>query len=154
MSDETGKALERARVHLERATLEGLEAASALLEAARHASSTLDRSGKSLAGEALRELERVMARIREDSSIELPRALTDPLIVALESEIERWERRARNDPDARTVLRTFLGLREVLWSLGIRRESEPARPRPTTESASRKRPRPERSRIQRFDIED
>jgi hypothetical protein len=39
---------------------------------------------------------------------------------ALDAEIARWEERAKHDADARSVLRAFLGLREVLWELGVR----------------------------------
>ena len=53
------------------------------------------------------------------------RAFTD----ALDEEISRWEGRALHDPDARAVLRAFLGMREVLWELGVRQphESPPKR---------------------------
>jgi hypothetical protein len=36
---------------------------------------------------------------------------------AVEDEIERWAGRAQDDPDARTVLHAFLGMREILWEL-------------------------------------
>jgi len=39
---------------------------------------------------------------------------------ALDAEIARWEARARQDADARAVLRAYLGLREILWELGVR----------------------------------
>ena len=44
------------------------------------------------------------------------RALAD----GLDSEIERWEARSREDAEARSVLRAFLAVREVLWELGTR----------------------------------
>ena len=34
---------------------------------------------------------------------------------ALETEIDRWALRAQTDPNARTVLHAFLGMREILW---------------------------------------
>ena len=34
---------------------------------------------------------------------------------ALEIEIDRWARRSQNDPNARTVLHAFIGMREILW---------------------------------------
>jgi hypothetical protein len=75
---------------------------------------------------------------------------------ALDAEIGRWEKRATEDPDARAVLRAYLGLRELLWELGVRRspsaEREAKRP-----SAARSTPRAEslrrRSAIQRVPLE-
>ena len=37
------------------------------------------------------------------------------ILQALDTEIERWGEKASSDPDARTVLRAFLGMREILW---------------------------------------
>lgn len=48
-------------------------------------------------------------------------ALVDAIADALDVEIARWEARAREDADARPVLRAFLGVRELLWELGVRR---------------------------------
>jgi len=48
-------------------------------------------------------------------------ALVDAVADALDVEIARWEARAREDADARAVLRAFLGVRELLWELGVRR---------------------------------
>ena len=42
------------------------------------------------------------------------------ILEALETEIARWEARSRDDEEARSVLRAFLGLREFLWEIGIR----------------------------------
>ena len=47
--------------------------------------------------------------------------LLDALAEALDAEIARWEARARDDAEARAVLRAFLGVRELLWELGLRR---------------------------------
>ncbi len=52
----------------------------------------------------------------------------------LDDEIGRWETRGRDDPEARAVLRAFLGVREILWEFGLRpsraerRESGPPEP--------------------------
>lgn len=51
------------------------------------------------------------------------------ILQALDAEIERWEKRASSDPDARTVLRAFLGMREILWEFN----SPPRRGRSTAE---------------------
>lgn len=47
-------------------------------------------------------------------------AVLAAVLDALEGEITRWEARSREDPDARAVLRAFLGLREILWEFGVR----------------------------------
>jgi hypothetical protein len=68
-----------------------------------------------------------LARLLQDLAHQLdPRAegeegqLLRAVVDALGAEIARWEARAREDPDARLVLRTLLGLREILWELGVR----------------------------------
>jgi hypothetical protein len=48
------------------------------------------------------------------------------VVEALEDEIARWEERAAHDADARAVLRAYLGLRELLWELGVRRPTSAA----------------------------
>ncbi len=69
---------------------------------------------------------------------------------ALDSEIGRWEERARNDDtEARAILRAYLGLREILWEMGVRR---PTPDRPASRPAA-SRPAP-RSRVQRVTVED
>lgn len=72
----------------------------------------------------------------------------DAVARVLDAEIERWETLGRDDPEARSVLRAFLGVREILWDFGLRSSSrdsadpnvpEPAEPedvRPS-ESAAR-----------------
>ena len=53
-----------------------------------------------------------------DGLIGEPSKTAEPLLQAvaeaLDVEIARWEQRARDDGDARAVLRAFLGLRELL----------------------------------------
>jgi hypothetical protein len=86
--------------------------------------------------------------------------LLSALAEALDAEIARWEARARDDAEARAVLRAFLGVRELLWELGLRRrDSAPAGPEaerraPTSGAASRS-PRPvrRRARVQRVPVE-
>jgi hypothetical protein len=72
---------------------------------------------------------------------------------ALDAEIGRWEKRSRKDPDARVVLRAFLGVRELLWEMGVRTHPEPgARQHPP--AASTERPRPAQpARVQRVRVE-
>ena len=49
-----------------------------------------------------------------------PSSLLGAVAEALDAEIGRWEARAGVDRDARAVLRAYLGLREILWELGLR----------------------------------
>jgi hypothetical protein len=153
LNDGAEEALQRARKHLHRATLEGLEAARALLEAAVQTSGLTDASRESLVGNLQSSLENLIAGIRENSSIELPKALAEPLAAALETEIKRWERRSQTDPDARPVLRAFLGLRELLWELGLGRTAPPRKEQSRPNDDTGRPARPHRDRVQRFDVE-
>jgi hypothetical protein len=51
----------------------------------------------------------------------------DAVARVLDAEIARWETRGRDDPEARAVLRAFLGVREILWEFGLRPSSSAAR---------------------------
>ncbi len=155
MTQQADDALTRARMHLRRATLEGLEAAHALLEAAGQATG-LDRTDAgALSAEIARGLERLLGEIRDGGRFELPPSLATPLDEALSREIERWEARSKQDPDARPVLRAFLGLRELLWEFGLGpagAKSAPKKDRADPKS-SPDPPERGRSRVQRFDVE-
>ena len=76
------------------------------------------------------------------------------LAEALDGEIARWEIRARDDAEARSVLRAFLGLRELLWEFGIRvgdpptREPRSAATRKSARPAARSRKKVQRIRVQ------
>ncbi len=158
------QALERARAHARRAVGEALAAARALLDAA-----AIGWSGRpSEAHAALRAiadlLDEQSARLSEGGGVPAP--MMNAILEALDQEIARWERRATADPDARAVLRTFLGLREILWEFGLRREAKgdavgeaeasPERPRRKTTRKGRGKPgrgprRP--GRVQRVDVQ-
>jgi len=71
--------------------------------------------------------------------------------VALDAEIARWEKRAAADGDARAVLRAFLGLRELLWEVGVRPRPEPAAP-PAARGRKAGPDRPQ-GRVQRVHVE-
>ena len=75
-------------------------------------------------------------------------ALAHALAGALDAEIARWEERAAQDPDARAVLRAFLGVRELLWELGVRPPAPEATTRPARETRAPGRKRVERVRVQ------
>lgn len=154
------EALERAGRHARRALGESLAAARALLDAA-----AIAWSGRpSEAHAALRGLADLLdqqsARLT-DSKGDVPAPVMNAVLEALDHEIERWEQQAREDPDARAVLRTFLGLREILWEFGLRRDTPhedaaPAtRPRRPDARAGRAKPgsgprRP--GRVQRVEV--
>jgi len=123
------EALARAREHGRLALAETLTALQALLDAA-----ALAGSGRPL--QAHRQLA-PLARLLEGLASSLggrsgdgPERLLASIAEALDVEIARWEERARDDLDARAVLRAFLGLREILWELGVRPGPQRARQRP------------------------
>ena len=72
--------------------------------------------------------------------------LLGALFEAIEVEIRRWEARADDDPEARAVLRAWIGLRELLFELGAR----PRRARRRTGEAPAGRGR----RVRRVPVED
>ena len=112
------EALARARRHAKSAVAEALEAVRALLDAA-----SLATSGAAAADNALFEaVDRWIARASRGWASEggLSDGIAIEIAAALDAEIARWEERAKHDDDARPVLRAFLGLREVLWELGVR----------------------------------
>ncbi len=59
------------------------------------------------------------------------------VLEALEIEIGRWEIRARQDANARTVLHAFLGMREIMWEFNppAGRNTLRSRPRKGSQSA-------------------
>jgi hypothetical protein len=100
----------------------------ALLEAVALASSGLPSDASRLLAPLAQLLEGLAQALAPDAD-----AVSAPLLTAfadaLDAEIARWEARARDDADARAVLRAFLGVRELLWELGLRRP-EPSRRSP------------------------
>lgn len=154
MNRSSDEVLQRARGHLRQAAIEGLEATRALLEIAIQTSGLAQMADSSWVGNLQRTLEDQIAEFRRTGSLRLPSPIAEPLAAAIDAEIARWEMRSRNDSDARLVLRAFLGLRELLWELGMRvapEEKEEKTPR----NAVKPRPsRPPRNRVQRFKLED
>ena len=119
--DPTAKAIEaalaRAADHGRKAVSEALLAARALLDAlslALHGAGADERRVLGLVARGLDDLSEAVAG--GPSRTGLLRAVAE----ALDAEIARWEARARQDADARAVLRAYLGLREILWELGVR----------------------------------
>jgi hypothetical protein len=134
------EALGRAARHARASLGEALAALRALLDAA-----SLAASGRP--ADEMRGLARLAGVLdafaeplgRRDSGAPLLRAALE----ALDEEIARWEQLSREDPEARPVLRAFLGMREILWELGVRPEAPAA-------GAGR----PASSRVQRVPVEE
>ena len=153
------EALERAHTHARAAIVELLRAALALVDAA-----SLGWSGKpGEAHAALRTIARnvddVIKRL-EDEEAGVPAPAMRAILRALDDEIARWEKRSAQDTEARAVLRTFLGLREILWEFTMRPEAEKpstasgptapeARATPSDEAATR----PGSRRVQRVEVQ-
>lgn len=120
------EALSRARNHGRVAAAESVAALQALLDAAALAFSGRAAERDAILGPLSSSLEELRALIAPDDShfgSSLLRALFD----ALDAEIARWEVRSREDPNARSVLRAFLGVREILWEISSRGQ-EPTAP--------------------------
>jgi len=146
------EALARAAGHARAALAETLSGLRALLDAASLATSGEPAEARRLLGPLSRTLEGLAADLDgagRDGSLAVLSAIAE----ALDAEIERWEHRARDDADARAVLRAFLGLRELLWEFGVRRPAaagshRPGEPGPRPGAPRRARPRVQRVRVE------
>jgi hypothetical protein len=162
MNGDAQEAIDRARRHLRNAARESLEASRALVDAALLAGNmgVGDTGRGGLAGEVKSALEAWIATLEADQPFRMPEALAEPLRSAIQTEIDRWEKRSAEDESARPVLRAFLGLRELLWELGMRSEPSPVEnaehPRDEAKPATRSNEQAagSRQRVQRFDLED
>ena len=144
------EALARARRHARAAAAETLEVLRALLDAASLAARGVPAEQHPLLARSAALIGEWSSRLASEGRVggdALTRALAD----ALDEEIQRWEERARDDDEARAVLRAFLGLRELLWELGVRPTPPGAAnggaPSPP-ESSPRRRRRVERVRVE------
>lgn len=144
------EALSRAGRHARNAVSESILAVRALLDAI----SLLQGGAPAASNRALEQvavwLEQLAAGVAGDGGRD--ESLTRALAEALDLEIERWERRAREDPDARAVLRAFLGVRELLWELGIRPQPKRGAPEETRPASKRKGKGTRRRRVERVPI--
>ncbi len=120
---ELEEALARAMRHGRGAVAEALAAGRALVEAAALASTGRPVTDEGALGLILRTLDELGKSL--SSGLDGPGAdLLRAVVEALDAEIARWEARAGEDPDARAVLRAYLGLREILWELGVRPDAD------------------------------
>ena len=123
---DAAEALARARTHARVAASESILAVHALLDAAALAGSGLPADSSRLLAPLAQLLEGLAQGLAPDSEA-TSAPLLSALAEALDAEIARWEARARDDAEARAVLRAFLGVRELLWEFGLRRrENGPA----------------------------
>ncbi len=162
------EALARARDHALAAAAELGGAARALLDAASLSATGAPSEAHlalRLVSRGIEELVRVLGR-----SQRAPASLLNALADALDAEIARWQERADEDAEARAVLRAYLGVREILWELGVRRRpaqqgrgsGEPPRGRAQgrhaagdagAETPTRRRHATARPRLQRVPVE-
>ncbi len=152
------EALARAQRHAQAAIAEALAAVGALLDASSLALSGEAATSNALLGPIARILDGLRAEFDESTTTGEVAALLRSIADALDAEIARWEARAETDPEARAVLRAFLGLRELLWEFGIRRESNPNERGETSKRAARKKGRSTSARrkpprVQRVTVE-
>jgi hypothetical protein len=154
------EALARARGHARLAAAEAVAALRALLDAAGLAAAGAPSDELRGLSALARRLDALDAELREGSASE--GALVRALAGALDAEIARWQQRSAEDPDARAVLRAFLGLRELLWELGVRSGSGAAGARgepaaeaapPRERAAPREAGRARAPRVQRVRVE-
>jgi hypothetical protein len=142
----TEQALAEAAAHGRAALAELLAAGHALLDAAALASAGTELAENAAMAPFATWLERA-GRSLERGARPTAAGLLRNVAEALDAEIARWEERSRSDPEARAVLRAFLGVREVLWEFGLRPLQDP-------EAETRARPaRPRRARVERVPIE-
>jgi hypothetical protein len=138
------QALARAAQHARTAAAELVAALRALVDAA-----SLAASGEPGASGRLAPLAMLLDEAQALVSPELGAGtLAAAIAEALDAEIARWEERGRDDADARAVLRAFLGLREILWEMGVRPAAK------TSAAGARPRRDSRRRRLQRVPVED
>jgi hypothetical protein len=113
------EALSRARYHGRLAAAESVAALQALLDSAALGLSGRAAERDAILGPLSRSMEELRALIAPDDS-RFGSSLLSALFDALDAEIARWELRSREDPNARSVLRAFLGVREILWEISAR----------------------------------
>jgi hypothetical protein len=148
------EALAEAHLHARRAAAELAVALRALVDAAALAADGGIASEGRLApvAQALETAARWLDPERGGSGDAA--AVLRALAEGLETEIERWEARSREDSEARSVLRAFLAVREVLWEMETRFGAAPAAERDDVPPAApRARGKRSKRRVQRVAVE-
>jgi hypothetical protein len=146
------EALARAAQHGRLALAETARATAALLDAGSLLAGGAPAAGGRLLGPLSRTLDALAAEL-DATAGDAAAGLLAAIAEALDAEIARWELRARDDADARAVLRAFLGLRELLWELGVRRPGEGADVDADPDRAPPLRARRAKPRVQRVHVE-
>lgn len=136
---DVAEALERARNHALSAAAESAAALAALLDAA--ALATTGRAARETPASGLGQGLEALRRWIEPEAVRDGASLLRAVADALDAEISRWEERSRKEPDARGVLRAFLGVRELLWELGVRPSDHAEEPTEVREAPKEPVPR-------------
>ncbi len=134
------EAMARARQHGLAAVAEGALALRALVDAASLAATGAPADAHAAIAGASAWLDQIAAQLQAGAGRSGAPWL-DAVAHVLDAEIERWETRGRDDPEARAVLRAFLGVREILWEFGLRpahsERSEPEACKPSPGAGTR-----------------
>jgi hypothetical protein len=142
---ETRRALADAARHARAAAAEAALAVRSLLDAAALFTAGVPADGSAVLRGVAQWLDALARGAAPEAGGDA--ALAHALAGALDAEIERWQARAAHDPDARAVLRAFLGVRELLWELGVRP------PAPDPAARERETPAPRRKRVERVPVQ-
>lgn len=129
------EAIARARQHGFAALAEGALAMRALVDAASLAATGAPSDAHAAIAGASSWLDQLAEQLQAGAGRSGAPWL-DAVARVLDAEIERWETRGRDDPEARAVLRAFLGVREILWEFGLR-PSRSGRSEPEAREAER-----------------
>jgi len=134
------EALARARQHGLAALAESVQALRALVDAASLAATGAPSDAHASLSGASAWLDQIAEQMQAGAGRRGAPWL-DAVARVLDAEIERWETRGRDDPEARAVLRAFLGVREILWEFGLRpghaERSEPGPREPSRHAGAR-----------------
>ncbi|MDG2050877.1 MAG: hypothetical protein P8M78_12010 [Myxococcota bacterium] len=158
------EALRRSAQHARNAIAEALLASHALLDAlalattgraaSEHADGAEANSRRAGLG-SLADRIALLATAVRGRDADLPEDWTHAILEALNQEIHRWEEQSRDDPDARPVLRAFIGLREILWEFGLRdgQRSPHSKTQPGTQSDRSAQGTQRPARVQHIKVE-
>jgi hypothetical protein len=148
----TDEALARARRHALAALAESTHALRALVDAASLAATGVPSDAHAALAGASAWLDEIAQRMQTGAGHHGSPWL-DAGAGVLDAEIARWETRGRDDPEARAVLRAFLGVREILWEFGLR-PSEAAQRESTSDAAAPRQEPVRRCAANRSPIDD